>query len=102
MLNMCLQHKPHELIRLGPLMYGDERYVKLKNGRDPMGLQCMQLQIRDADSIKGNFAKIAVTGHRGCGKTTELRQLEHCLSDKFVPHFFHLSNHVLRDCDHLA
>jgi hypothetical protein len=93
--------KTSSALSLGALKYGDPRYVSLAKGRDSLELEQMRIHIRDADGKRGDFAKVAFMGHRGCGKTTELRLLEHELSDQFVPLYLRISNHVLRECDHI-
>lgn len=87
-------------VALGALPYGDSRFVDLGDGRASTELRQLRLLLRDASAMNGRFAKIAVTGHRGSGKSTELLQLEDDLSGQFLPMYLAVSNYVLRDCDH--
>ena len=45
----------------------------------------LRIRLEDFDARQNQFAKIAFTGNRGCGKSTELFRLEHDLSDRFWP-----------------
>ena len=65
-----------------PLKQGDVRYVDLSAGRDTRDLSRLRLKLEDCVK-RGDFAKIAFTGHRGCGKSTELYRMEHALAQEF-------------------
>jgi hypothetical protein len=62
------------------LRHGDWRYVRLDAARgrtDLAGSLQQKLESSDALAREGgdNFARLLLTGHRGCGKTTELLRL---------------------------
>jgi len=59
---------------LGPLLPGDWRYVDISEGRQSPALRQLRVRLEDAGATKDSleFPKIALTGHRGCGKSTEL------------------------------
>jgi ABC-type transport system involved in cytochrome bd biosynthesis fused ATPase/permease subunit len=63
-------------VELEPLKSGDSRYVEMSKGRSTIDLGMMREALEDFDAQHGQFAKIAFTGHRGCGKSTELLRLE--------------------------
>ena len=88
-------------IALAPLHHNDPRYIELSDARSSIELDKFQLEIRDASSEDNRYAKIAFTGPRGSGKSTELLRLKEELSDQFVPVYFQISNHVLRECNHI-
>ena len=89
------------LVNLAPLKAGDKRYVDLSKARYSQELSELRVQIRDANAHQNRFAKIALVGHRGSGKTTELFRIQNDLSDQFVPLYLSLSNYVLRDCSYI-
>ena len=62
---------------LEPLPYGDPRHVDLSAGRDSDDLKHLRIFLQDYDAAANRFAKAVFTGHRGCGKTTELFRLMH-------------------------
>ena len=62
-----------------PLDAGDPRYVDLTPGRGEEGsavAQCRKRILRSSSPLVQLFA-----GHRGCGKSTELRRLQHTLEE---------------------
>jgi hypothetical protein len=71
-------------VDLEPLESGDPRYVDISAGRGTDHLKRLRLCLMDYDAADDHFAKIAVTGHRGCGKTTELFRLEHEIANRFT------------------
>ncbi len=84
-----------------PLDLGDPRYVDLSRGRRTDELKLLRICLQDHDAGKNAFAKIAFTGHRGCGKSTELLRLEHDLCAQFFPlHFYATHEEVLADYDY--
>ncbi len=88
-------------ISIGALQPDDCRYLDLKDTNNSLLLDQLELQLRDVARLADDFKKIIITGHRGCGKSTELKRLQHVLSGTFTPLYFPISNHVLRDCDHI-
>lgn len=71
-----------------PLPLGDPRYVDLSEGRDTRDLSRLRIRLKDFANSE-SYAKFAFTGHRGCGKSTELLRMEHAVSEQFYPvHLF--------------
>ena len=88
-------------VRVQPLESGDSRYVDLGRGRQTDDLRLLRICLQDHDADRNSFAKVALTGHRGCGKSTELLRLEHELSGRFFPlHFYATEEEVLPDYDY--
>lgn len=88
-------------VRVQPLESGDRRYVDLGRGRRTDDLKLLRICLQDHDADQNSFAKVALTGHRGCGKPTELLRLEHELSGRFFPlHFYATEEEVLPDYDY--
>ncbi len=83
-----------------PLESGDPRYVDVSAGRGTRELRKMRLCIEDHRARDGRYAKIAFTGHRGAGKSTELLRLEHDLSDRFTCLHLFVDENLIRDCDY--
>jgi hypothetical protein len=76
-------------VDLKPLESGDPRYVDISEGRVTNDLKRLHLCLLGHDARSNHFAKIAFTGHRGCGKSTELLRLEHQVADRFTTlHFY--------------
>lgn len=71
-----------------PLPQGDPRYVNFQDVRGENDEITAMLRRIDR-TRSGNFLCQLLTGHRGCGKTTELFQLKHKLEEKnfFVVYF---------------
>lgn len=64
---------------LTPLMGKDSRYFNLSKVRDNLALARVKQAIEDEDielKREKRYGKILFTGHRGCGKSTELRQIQ--------------------------
>jgi hypothetical protein len=73
-------------VEVQPLAPGDIRYEDLSAGRGGSDeLVLLHECLKNYDAHAGRFAKIAFTGHRGTGKTTELYRLERDVSDRFTP-----------------
>jgi hypothetical protein len=88
-------------VRVQPLESGDRRYVDLGRGRRTDDLKFLRICLQDHDADRNSFAKVALTGHRGCGKSTELLRLEQDLSGRFFPlHFYATEEEVLPDYDY--
>ncbi|MCX7045858.1 MAG: hypothetical protein NTX50_10300 [Candidatus Sumerlaeota bacterium] len=83
-----------------PLEPGDPRYVDIRTGRGSANLKKMRLHLRDQDASKNRFAKIALIGHRGTGKTTELYKLEKEMSDSFTPLHLFVDDDLLQTLDY--
>jgi hypothetical protein len=88
-------------VQLQPLESGDPRYVDLSGGRRTDDLAEMRVCLEDFDAQENRFAKIAFTGHRGCGKSTELLRLEHDVTTRFTPlHFYATEDEIVADYDY--
>ncbi len=67
-----------------PLEVGDPRYLDLKNVRNKKSVDTLAKRIFRTSQTE-DFCKQLVTGHTGCGKSTELKRLQKHLEDQ---HFF--------------
>lgn len=83
-----------------PLPFGDPRYVDLSKGRGSDELSELGVYLRTHDASANRFAKAAFTGHRGCGKTTELLRVMHDLRDQFTPMHVVASDALIADYDY--
>jgi KAP family P-loop domain len=83
-----------------PLQFGDPRYVDITAGRDSDQLAHLRRCLFEYDERDERFAKIAFTGHRGSGKSTELLRLEHDLSDRFTSLHLEAENGLRKDYDY--
>jgi hypothetical protein len=63
-----------------PLESGDPRYLDLNDVRNKKSVDTLARQIKRANK-GGDFCKQLVTGHTGCGKSTELKRLKKRLED---------------------
>ncbi len=90
-----------EAVRVQPLPSGDERYVDMSPGRLTSALREMRENLKDFDAAQNQFAKVAFTGHRGCGKSTELLRIEHDLAGQFTAlHFYATEDEIIADYDY--
>ena len=87
-------------MELKPLPSGDGRYVDLAKGLGTTQLQEMRLCLEEYDADANRYAKIAFTGHRGCGKSTELLRMEHDISDRFTCLHLYVDETLLTDCQY--
>src|SRR5437764_14562759 len=88
-------------VQLQPLPSDDPRYVDMSQGRLTIDMKLMRVCLEDFDARENRFAKIAFTGHRGCGKSTELLRLEHDLANRFTAlHFFATEDEIIADYDY--
>jgi hypothetical protein len=85
---------------LEPLALGDPRYVDLSAGRATKELRQLRLHLEDQRGRENRFAKVAFSGHRGSGKSTELLRLEHELAGRFFPLHLYVDETLLRDLDY--
>jgi hypothetical protein len=89
------------VVDLQPLQSGDGRYVDISAGRGGSNdLKLLRLRLMQFDAREDRFAKFAFTGHRGCGKSTELLRLEHEVSDRFTPLHLYADEALLGDYDY--
>ena len=88
-------------VELQPLSSGDSRYTDMSEGRSTIDLGMMRVSLEDFDAEQGRFAKFTFTGHRGCGKSTELLRLEDELAGRFTTlHFFATEDEIIGDYDY--
>ncbi len=92
---------------LTPLDAGDRRYVSLSAAEDVSILKELRLRLREvldlpADRMRDtDYVKIVFSGHRGSGKTTELKLIERDLGGEF--YCIHLSldeQNLIEDFDY--
>jgi hypothetical protein len=90
-----------KVVGIGPLGLDDDRYQDLSAGRGGSNqLGWMRECLKAYDAGADHFAKVAFTGHRGCGKTTELYRLERDVSDRFTPLHLTADEALLGDYDY--
>jgi hypothetical protein len=65
-----------------PLESGDPYFVDLTEGRDSKATERLKQMIQNSGG--GHSSAIAFSGHRGSGKSTELRQLQHELANCYA------------------
>lgn len=106
---MPLQSKPSRTLQevaavmdLRPLKPGDWRYVDISKGRRSSALPQLRVRLEDAAAAVDalGFVKLALTGHRGCGKSTELLRLEHDLASSFTSLHLYADEQLLGDYDY--
>jgi hypothetical protein len=83
-----------------PLKAGDPRYVDMTPGRGSDQLDHLRRCLLEYDERDDRFAKIALTGHRGSGKSTELLHLEDELRDRFTSLHLYAEDGFRRDYDY--
>ncbi len=88
-------------VSLSPVESGDPRYVDMSAGRGgSKDLTLMRRCLEDHNARDNHFAKIAFTGHRGSGKSTELLRLEHEISGEFTSLHLYVDKTLLGDYDY--
>lgn len=85
---------------LEPLESGDPRYFDINRGLGTRDLGRMRVCLEQSDANARRYAKIAFTGHRGCGKSTELLRMEHEISDRFTCLHLYLDETLRQDCQY--
>jgi hypothetical protein len=85
---------------LEPLASGDPRYVDMARGLGTTQLREMRLCLEEHDASQNRYAKIAFTGHRGCGKSTELLRMEQELGDRFTCLHLYIDESLVQDCQY--
>ncbi len=95
-----LKEIPACITPLEPLEVDDPRYVDLGDARGTKELTRFRYLLESCDAAQSRYAQIAFKGHRGSGKTTELRQLEKKLGHRFT--FIHISidESLYNDCEY--
>jgi hypothetical protein len=89
-----------------PLQPGDPRYLDLTPGHGSKAMTKLRRTLAAAasDGVSGDedgrFLKIVFTGHRGCGKTTELLRVERDFADRFFPVHLTLDGNLYKDLDY--
>ena len=87
-------------VTVEPLRSGDARWVDLTSARSDADLRHLRILLQDYANPDSGFAKIAFTGHRGCGKSTELFRLAHDLEEDFVTLHLFADETLIQDCDY--
>ena len=84
---------------LEPLPLGDPRYVDLSAGQETRDLKLLRQYIEEQSADDRRYAVAAFSGHRGCGKTTQLLRLEHDLAPRFTSIHVFADETLLQDPD---
>jgi hypothetical protein len=84
---------------LEPLPLGDPRYVDLSPGQETRDLKLLRQYVEDQDANERRYALAAFSGHRGCGKTTQLLRLALDLAPRFTSIHVYADETLLRDPD---
>jgi hypothetical protein len=84
---------------LEPLPLGDPRYVDLSPGQDTRDLRLLRQYVEEQSADERRYALAAFSGHRGCGKTTQLLRLEHDLAPRFTSIHVFADESLLQDPD---
>jgi hypothetical protein len=82
---------------LEPLKPGDPRYVDLSAGQDTRDLRLLRQYVEDQSADDGRYALAAFSGHRGCGKTTQLLRLQNDLAPRFTSIHVYADETLLQD-----
>jgi hypothetical protein len=93
-------HEVASAVTLEPLTPEDTRYVNLAPGRLTNDLKLLRQHFEQAALDPNHFAKATLTGHRGCGKTTELLRLERDLASLLYPIHLYVDQNLERDFDY--
>jgi hypothetical protein len=84
---------------LEPLKPGDPRYVDLSAGQETKDLRLLRQYVEDQDANERRYALAAFSGHRGCGKTTQLLCLQADLAPRFTCIHVYADETILKDPD---
>jgi hypothetical protein len=84
---------------LEPLPLGDPRYVDLSAGQATRDLVLLRQYIEEQSADERSYALAAFSGHRGCGKTTQLVRLENDLAPRFTAIHVFADETLLQDPD---
>ena len=84
---------------LEPLPLGDPRYVDLSAGQETRDLKLLRQYVEEQSADDRRYALAAFSGHRGCGKTTQLLRLEHDLEPRFTSIHVFADETLLQDPD---
>ncbi len=86
-------------ISLEPLDPGDDRYTDLSKARGTRDLLKLRQHLENAADHE-QCACAAFVGHRGSGKSTELKRLEGQLADRFTALHLEIDKSLQDDCDY--
>jgi hypothetical protein len=86
-------------VSLEPLEPGDQRYTDLSAARGSRDLQKLRVYLENSARMDC-FACAAFIGHRGSGKSTELKRLEGELGSQFTALHLMVDNSLQLDCDY--
>ena len=84
---------------LEPLKPGDPRYVDLSAGQETKDLRLLHQYVEDQSADERRYALAAFSGHRGCGKTTQLLRLQDELAPRFTSIHVFADETILQDPD---
>lgn len=87
-------------VTLEPLEPDDGRYVNLVAGGLMRGLKLLRQHLKQSALEPIDYSKATLTGHRGCGKTTELLRLEKDLKPLLYPLHLMVDQNLERDFDY--
>ncbi len=86
-------------VSLEPLEPGDQRYTDLSQARGTRELQKLRQHLENCARLD-QCASAAFIGHRGSGKSTELKRLEGELAGQFTSLHLTVDNSLQLDCDY--
>jgi hypothetical protein len=84
---------------LEPLKPGDPRYVDLSAGQATRDLVLLRQYVEGQSADDRRYALAAFSGHRGCGKTTQLLRLQRDLAPRFTSIHVYADETLLQDPD---
>lgn len=84
---------------LEPLDPSDQRYVDLSRGRSLQDLQMLRQYLENCRNAQ-LYAVATLTGHRGCGKSTELRRMVAELDSSFESIYVVVDPAIEESCDY--
>jgi hypothetical protein len=84
---------------LEPLQPGDPRYVNLSSGQETKDLRLLRQYIEDQSADERRYGLATFSGHRGCGKTTQLLRLQVELARRFTSIHVFADETLLKDPD---
>jgi hypothetical protein len=84
---------------LEPLKPGDERYVDLSAGQATRDLVLLRQYVEGQSADERRYALAAFSGHRRCGKTTQLLRLQRALAPRFTSIHVYADEMLLQDPD---
>jgi len=84
---------------LEPLKPGDPRYFNLSAGQETRDLRLLRQYIEDQSADDLRYALAAFSGHRGCGKTTQLLRMQEELAPRFTSIHVYADEQLQQDPD---